>query len=1212
MCVPESRSNSSPLKKLLVSLLVLGTTALYFGQTVTTAVFTDVVNLTGNGTNNLFQTDAILAPGSPTNIASWTTTGYAATVTTATNHYVSAGDTVVIAGSTAIDGTWTVSSSGLTATTFTFATTIGGSGAAGTVTRPITAKVEPGNGGYVDVTSAQTASTFATGHRIYRTPATPVSTIGSSSIAVGGYTTITTTTAHRLIAGDTVVISGHSGSTPTLNGRYTVATVSSATAFTLAVNVTVGGTGGLVYRADAASTITSSSATNPTTITTPAAHGLVTGDTIFIDGHSGGTTVAVNTISAANPTVITTASAAGLRQGQQVTISGSNSSPSVDGTWTVSSISGNSFTIPVSVSTPGSAGFATNAIYGSYTATVLNTTQFTIPALGGGTGGQFYRVPKANIVSSSASTITTITTTTAGNPTTVTTATSPGITDGQTVFISGNSNSSVNGTWVVSSVAGSGPYTFTIPVNTTSSGAGTGGAVSTGTTITTAASHRLVANDKIFIAGHTASTPPIAGQYTVVAAPTTTTLLLNVSVTTAGAGGTATGPWSQVGADLSPLTTVSYVDSSPPQGVSFYTVRGYYSGQGAIWESPNSNIVGASILNDFSLTMPNPISTTFSAASVASPTSLTVASTAGLYTGDVVTVTTTGGTPSAPTVTGQWTATVVDATHITIPVNVTNAGSPTGTVELGPVVAISSSSVGNPTTITTAAVHNLGTVGTVVPITIYGHTSTPDINGQWLATVTGTNTFTIPTSIDVAGTGGKIGYFDQTAGANYAVTAKARTADGATMLPFTGTSTLTATTGTLACTPSCTAQKATAGVTSFTEMISDSPTTTTSLHVASVAAPSRTGDGKAFHVAPASFAVSVSGTNMKSGVASTVTATAKDAAGATLGTFGGSVTIAVAAGATGSITCTPGCTQPASSGVATFSVTFSDAPYSTKLHASYTYGSLTPVGDSAAFIVGPASFTLSTPTTQTKDVAFATAPTATAKDSTGATTTTFAGSVTLGPSVGTCTAGCTATAVGGIATFTGLTLNTASSAMTLTATYIGAPSNTTGTSGAFRVNGQNYFWSIPGVSTGSTCSSGYNDLKVTSGGVGSFTANMGKTHTLKNVGADFTSADAGTYSVTMNAAANGDKSLTAALSIGTCDSTGKFTLLPGTKASSNQTFATGGGSTIAFTFTSNNAATLSPTVTLAVQVVVGVAAKTTTTALTISMNGTSLVTGPFR
>lgn len=71
---------------------------------------------------------------------------------------------------------------------------------------------------------------------------------------------------------------------------------------------------------------------------------------------------------------------------------------------------------------------------------------------------------------------------------------------------------------------------------------------------------------------------------------------------------------------------------------------------------------------------------------------------------------------------------------------------------LGPSVAVTSSSVANPSVITTAA--NLFVSADTV--TIAGHAgSTPDINGDRVATVTGgSTTFTIPTNVTGGGTGG--------------------------------------------------------------------------------------------------------------------------------------------------------------------------------------------------------------------------------------------------------------------------------------------------------------------------------------------------------------------------------------------------------------------------------------------------------------------------
>ncbi len=57
--------------------------------------------------------------------------------------------------------------------------------------------------------------------------------------------TVLTVTAHQLRTGDEVVIAGHAGSTPSLNGNHTV-TVLTANTLTIPVNVTVGGSGGTI------------------------------------------------------------------------------------------------------------------------------------------------------------------------------------------------------------------------------------------------------------------------------------------------------------------------------------------------------------------------------------------------------------------------------------------------------------------------------------------------------------------------------------------------------------------------------------------------------------------------------------------------------------------------------------------------------------------------------------------------------------------------------------------------------------------------------------------------------------------------------------------------------------------------------------------------------------------------------------------------------
>ena len=84
-----------------------------------------------------------------------------------------------------------------------------------------------------------------------------------------------------------------------------------------------------------------------------------------------------------------------------------------------------------------------------------------------------------------------------------------------------------------------------------------------------------------------------------------------------------------------------------------------------------------------------------------------------------------------------------------------------GSVEFGvavrsaiPAATITTSSVANPSILTTSTAHGIPTGYTAV---IAGHTgSTPDINGSIIVTSTGTNTLSIPVNVTVGGTGGTV------------------------------------------------------------------------------------------------------------------------------------------------------------------------------------------------------------------------------------------------------------------------------------------------------------------------------------------------------------------------------------------------------------------------------------------------------------------------
>jgi hypothetical protein len=74
-------------------------------------------------------------------------------------------------------------------------------------------------------------------------PAIPAATIVSSSVA--NPSVLTTSTAHGIPTGYTATISGHTGSTPDINGSRIV-TSTGANTLTIPLNVTVGGTGGTI------------------------------------------------------------------------------------------------------------------------------------------------------------------------------------------------------------------------------------------------------------------------------------------------------------------------------------------------------------------------------------------------------------------------------------------------------------------------------------------------------------------------------------------------------------------------------------------------------------------------------------------------------------------------------------------------------------------------------------------------------------------------------------------------------------------------------------------------------------------------------------------------------------------------------------------------------------------------------------------------------
>lgn len=165
-------------------------------------------------------------------------------------------------------------------------------------------------------------------------------------------------------------------------------------------------------------------------------------------------------------------------------------------------------------------------------------------------------------------------------------------------------------------------------------------------------------------------------------------------------------------------------------------------------------------------------------ASQANPTVITTSRNHGISNGQTVRIA--GNSQGA--VNGDLVATVVSTTTFTVPVDLSGGGGTGGTViqynetdwdteDEGvdytedveqTTIPVTSSSQANPSIITTSQPHGFTSTQTVL---IAGHTgSTPAIDGEHVATVITTTTFSIPVNVTVAGTGGTVVAADTIAG----------------------------------------------------------------------------------------------------------------------------------------------------------------------------------------------------------------------------------------------------------------------------------------------------------------------------------------------------------------------------------------------------------------------------------------------------------------
>lgn len=216
---------------------------------------------------------------------------------------------------------------------------------------------------------------------------TPAASGLISTISVANPSIITTTSAHGLTTGQLINLSG-TNSTPNVNGVFPI-TVTSSTAFSIPVNVTVAGSNGSwaispIYTPSQQVSESSQSLIrvinknsldiiNGFYLSGPSdVPGLLSFEArnlsqsqfyLLTNNSSTGVeffptlspTNTITNISVANPTVITS-TAHGLTTGNRIIISGSNSTPSINGTYTVTVINSSTFSIPVNVTILGSLG----------------------------------------------------------------------------------------------------------------------------------------------------------------------------------------------------------------------------------------------------------------------------------------------------------------------------------------------------------------------------------------------------------------------------------------------------------------------------------------------------------------------------------------------------------------------------------------------------------------------------------------------------------------------------------------------------------------------------------------------------------------------------------------------------------------------------------------------------------------------------------------
>lgn len=420
------------------------------------------------------------------------------TITTSTAHGLAVGHTVTIAGVTdsTFLGTFVITSVP-TATTFTYAQTAAdASSGSGTVANvSVNWFVNDVQGGNATVGTITTAGLYTAPDSL---PPPATATISSTGAArASNVVTITTTAAHNFLVGQLVILSGVTDTS--FNGSFVINTVPSTTTFTY-----------------------SQSANNATSGSGTITSYVVKVKAVSVADSSASATAIVDLSSGITVRVTPAQAVVGTNETFQffATVIGSaNSAVS----WFVNDISGGSSTVGTITSN------------GLFTAPATPPTTSTASiASNGAVRSSTGAVRSSNVV-------------------TITTSTAHGFSVGQSVTISGVSDSSFNGTFTIVSVPTIASFTYSQSGSnaTSNGGTATSGASSVTiltasvVTITTATAHAFLAGQSVTISG--VSDSSFNGAFSITSAPSASTFTYaQTGPNATSGGGTATSSSNSV------------------------------------------------------------------------------------------------------------------------------------------------------------------------------------------------------------------------------------------------------------------------------------------------------------------------------------------------------------------------------------------------------------------------------------------------------------------------------------------------------------------------------------------------------------------------------------------------------------------------------------------------------------------------------------------